>query len=121
MNIEEPKSLPKPLLQCLEWWEDNIDLLDPHWKIKALHIYKIWINKDRRNKKKFISNFINDNYERINNFCIADNITDHNEWAFKLSYVLMYFYYLHKKKRKKKNANSTSVNRDSVSSYPLHS
>lgn len=91
LEVSQPQ-----IFEAIKWWEEYLPLMDPHWKIKALHLYKIWSTYNGTDRRRFLSDFLNDIHGILEEFYSRhENFSPFNDWAFKLSYTIVFFHYIY--------------------------
>ena len=90
----QPSKTPE-IFEAVKWWQEYLPIADPALKLKAIHVYKMWRTSNSSDRRRYLSNFIDDTHKLILKLGKNHkNISPFSNWAFRLSYVLFNFYFI---------------------------
>lgn len=98
LSVQSENSYREPtVFKYLKWWEENIDNVDSTWILRIILIHKGWLANKPLDKRRFLSDFLNDVHEQLEhmvNILIVDNHIIQWEWASEFAYIMTMFNYL---------------------------
>ena len=94
---EHPYREPSVFI-AVNWWQKHIDSVDPGWKLRAIALHKSWLGGRKKDRRRFLSNFLNEMECELQ--LVADKLCHDNHlkdwtWASRFAYIMTTFSYIY--------------------------